>query len=48
MVMSTVPVPASRSSTIVPEVLVNLPRQIESPPMWSVSKLGEVWFGSIW
>ena len=42
MVISTVPVPASLSSTTVPEVFVNLPRQIESPPRWSVSKAGKV------
>ena len=34
------PLPASRSSTIVPEVALNLPRQLDSPPIWSALKLG--------
>ncbi len=39
-VTSTVPAPLSLSSTTVPEVVSNLPRQTDSPPMWSASKLG--------
>src|SRR5437764_10063343 len=44
---STVPSLLSRSRTTVPLVLLNLPRQTESPPLWSASKLGKVWLGSI-
>jgi len=46
MATSTVPVPAALSITTFPEVLLNLPRQIERP-MWSASKLGYVCSGSM-
>lgn len=48
MVTSTVPVFAARSSTTVPLLLLNLPRHVDTPPKWSASKLGYVWFGSSW
>src|SRR5438045_9500545 len=46
IVTSTVPVPAALSSVILPDELLILPRQNDTP-MWSASKVGYVWFGSI-
>src|SRR5690348_13283905 len=46
MSTETVPVPAFRSSTIVPLLRSNLPRNSDMP-MWSASKAGNVWPGSI-
>ncbi|KAF1040205.1 MAG: hypothetical protein GAK33_01205 [Burkholderia lata] len=48
VVTSTVPVFAARSSVTEPLDLSNLPRQTDTPPMWSASKLGYVWLGSNW
>src|SRR5690242_5478481 len=46
MVTSTVPVFASRSSTMVPPDAVNMPRHTETPPKWSASKDGWVCLAS--
>ena len=39
-VTSMLPDLAALSYTTFPELLVNLPRQTDRPPMWSASKLG--------